>query len=239
MEFILAPALIANRLTMMYRKHLAFASIITACVRMTLENTNNYRYPNATELTYILCVVATGILPLWTKPKITMTHLRSWNISPYRFTGVITAISTVLYVVTNHYMLQSIYDPSMPFLAVLLVNSLLVNEIKYSEAFFASNWLSESRYGDASALFQFALDMLWVSEHNYCFSFWRYLFLGVPALLSSVSLIFFTDKWLEMVAEHKQKDERALEWNSSESFAFLKKNHGRGVHYFYFWWQYL
>lgn len=131
---------------------------------MTLDNTNNYSFPNATELMYILCVVATRVLPLWTKPKITITHLRSWNISPSRFTGVVTAISTVLYVVTSYYMMQSIYSPLIPCLAVLLVNSPLVNEIKWAEGFFASNWLPESRYRDASAFLQFALVRLFKFE---------------------------------------------------------------------------
>lgn len=80
---------------------------------------------------------------------------------------------TVLYVVTNYYMMQSIYPPSIPCLAVLLVNSLLVNEIKWAEAFFVSSWLPESRYRDASAFLQFALVRLFKFEmsslHYYCF----------------------------------------------------------------------
>lgn len=126
-ESTLVPALVANYLALIFRIHLIYLSFMLTSLRLF----NRDKYENVAEpLMLLVGIVIAGILPLWTKPNISASRLRSWNISPYTFTGAVLVILTILFLLTNHYMMQSRYSPSIPFLAALLAYSLLVNEIK-------------------------------------------------------------------------------------------------------------
>ncbi|CAG83527.1 hypothetical protein B0I72DRAFT_164728 [Yarrowia lipolytica] len=238
----LLPALMANWFSMILRHGVMLSGLTVTIYR--LQNQNLSPGEQGRRVMELVACLAAGILPLWTPPKISAAQLHLFQVSPYIFTAAILLASTLLLGVCQCWLL-SVHPAA--FVLVLLLNSFLVNEIKWSEAFFASNWLPESQYYETiekskqltilSTLISSGLVALFKTA-------WFYLVLFAAVLYVSYMMAFVVDARLENQTKYKQMLEESedfaplQEWNDDHSsgvYAVIRERNWAawGVYYFF------
>lgn len=172
-----------------------------------------------------LACLAAGIAPLWTRPKISEIHLHVFQVSPYKFTAAILLASTLLSIISMCWLTTH----PIAFVLLLLVNSFLVNEIKWTEAFFASNWLPESRYYEAcdnSKNLTIFVTLVCSCLASLFKTPWISIILLAFVLYLSYTLAFKLEPFLEQQTKYKGMLEESEdfaplhEWNDDHSYSF-------------------
>lgn len=246
-EVFVALAITANWATMMLRK-----CFVVPCVAITLIMDVKGAKTSADKSVMVLQalgLLVVGILPLWTKPKISAARLYSWKISPYQLTGAVLTLSTLLlslgvvffYVVKNW---------TLVYLLVFL-NSVLVNEIKWSEAYFSTNWFPKNKYGDVlekSKNLAFVFTIFSPMIGTYLQNIWFFTSIPVFVLFVSFFVAFKLEHLLDQETEYKQWLEEngeyapLAEWNDPNSYDYYKvdiRQQSWGQFYTYYFFQFL
>lgn len=245
-EAFIALAIAANWATMVLRMVL-----MVLCVVFTLVGVKDAKthVDKGSKVLQAVGIMAVGILPLWTKPKVSAAKLQRWKISPYQWTGAVLAGSTLLvglgavfFFVVKKWVLLYV---------VMLLNSVLVNEIKWSEAYFSTNWLPKNKYlemfekSKTVALLFTLLPLLLVSFFK---TVWLLIPIPVVALFLSHFLVFKLEHLLDQEVKYKQLLEDSsdyaplAEWNDPNSYDYYKvdiKQESWGQFYTYYLFQFL
>lgn len=245
-ESFISLAIAANWATMVLRMLLMVTTVVFTLVDVKDAKTH---VDKGVKVLQAVGILAVGILPLWTKPKISAAKLQRWKISPYQLTAAVLALSTLL--VGLGAVLFFAVKKWVLLYVVMFLNSVLVNEIKWSEAYFATNWLPKNKYLEMfekskNVALLFTLLPLLVM----CFfkTVWLVIPIPVAVLFVSHFLAFKLEHLLGQEVKYKQllqdnSDYAPLaEWNDPNSYDYYKvdiKGESWGQFYTYYLFQFL
>lgn len=224
-EVMTSTGMTCNWISMILRQGVFLTGVLLYLSELRRPHT---RGEHGRKVLEALGCLAVGILPLWTRPVMSPAQLHALDISPYKFTAGVTLFSTLLLGASMCFLLEH-----PPFLVLaLLVNSFLVNEIKWSEAYFASNWLPEDKYYDVSDKSKNMAVFVTLVSSGLAALFktpWFYLILLVAVVVLSYILAFKTEHFLEGEIKYRQMLENnegymPLEWNDDRAYDFYKVN---------------
>jgi hypothetical protein len=246
-EMLISPAIAANWATMVLRQ-MQVATSVVYILSLDMKDAKTH-FDKGIKVVEAVGILAVGIGPLWRKPMVSAAKLQSWKISPYQFTAAILTLSTVLvslaavflFVVKNYFLV----------VIVVFVNSVLVNEIKWAEAYFSTNWLPKNKYlemfeksKNIILLFTIfpAMIATWIR------TVWLFVPIPVALLLISYFLAFKLERLLDQQVKYKQMLEDnaeytpLAEWNDPNSYDYYKidiKQESWGQFYTYYFFQFL
>lgn len=226
-EAFVGIAISANYVTMLMR-NLSMVAGFIALDDLRTAKTPLSPSEQAWKIVQGVLIIAVGILPLWVPPQVSKERLARYNISPYLFTGVVVFVSMVLCILGSlSYYLW--HFPSI-LIGLSLVNSFLVNELKYAEPYFASNWLPSSSYTDTSLTARSVAAFVVILPSMLAGLFkkgWIVAFAVPMVLFVSFFVAFPCRAELEKKEKYKMKlhvsqEYLPLEWNESRSNDFYK-----------------
>lgn len=180
-----------------------------------------------------------GILPFWTRPKLSRAHLARVGLTPANFTALAMIVSVVLFTISLFlffdYSSSHLPKPtySVYLAAVLLITSFLLNETKWASAYFTSNWVPVSKWASSDAFARGQMLLAVVVPNCLVLAFknpWFYLISAVWVLIVAAYLAFAMEKTLTKLdvdgklqqTVHDDPDYMPLEWNDKRSYSFYR-----------------
>lgn len=226
-EYLVGMAIAANYITILMR-NLNMVAGFYVLADLTLSETPLSSSEKAWKIVQVLLIFSAGILPLWRPPHVTKELLSRYNLSPYLFTGGVLFVSLVLITVSS----VSYYFLHLPYLliALSLVNSFVVNELKYAEPYFCSNWIPCSNYTDTSITCRGVAAVV-VLVPAFLLCTFKTAWIGLLAVLMVSFVSYFVafacrdeldkhDEYKNLL--HMSEEYLPLEWNDTRSYDFYK-----------------
>lgn len=211
------------------------------------------------KLSGVLAIIFLPYVFFWTRPKMSAAKLRAWNISPPHFTAYLITAVTGLFVM-QRLLIANFYIAFV----IRMATCFLLNELKWSQVYFVTNWFPKSEYTKITKITMFAG---WGLNFAYC---WIFIALGalLPILIPLWTTLryggYLLAAWYIYAKVSELPDDNTLlkddlnqgykhliesdptfeplEWNHPDSYNFYKvdlKNSNRWYFYVYFICQYL
>lgn len=234
-QLMVAPAGWALWLQMIVRQVVLVESVIVVLCEAR-KQTRGLDILRPLALAAALLLV--GILPFWTRPKLSRAHIARAGLTPAKFTALVMIVSVVILAASLFLFFD--YSGHLPkprytvYLAVtILITSFLLNETKWASAYFTSNWTPVSKWASSDAFARSQMFLAVVIPNCLVIVFknpWFYLVSVVWVIIVAAYLAFAMEKALKKLdVDGKLQqtvlddpDYMPLEWNDKRSYSFFR-----------------